>query len=93
MKTGRIRTLRVRVANATRWVEVLTEAGYKASFRGPGTAYTGFCGGCADPGCCQQHDSRYNPHLWGSLEVNTSGKEAHRLWVASGGGEKDHADF
>lgn len=85
MKKGRIRSIRVRTINAERWVAVLTGAGYTARFLGPGTAFTGLCGGCSDPEHCAQHDSHYSPSDWGSLEVNTSGKEAHRLWVAATG--------
>lgn len=85
MKIGRIRTIRVRTKNASKWISVLTDAGYTATFLGAGTAYTGFCGGCSDPDHCPQHEARYKPEEWGSLEVNTSGKEAHRLWVAATG--------
>lgn len=79
---SKMRCVRVRVVNADRFVRALREAGFVASFQGPGTASVQLNGGCADPEHCDVHQSFWEPLEWGSIHTNASGRKAHRVFAA-----------
>lgn len=75
-----MRCVRIRTANAERFVSALRAAGFHAEFLGPGTASVTVNGGCADPEHCEVHPSFWEPHAWGSIHTNASGRKAHRVF-------------
>lgn len=76
-----MRRIRVKAENGERYAAILRAAGYHARWLGSFTASTtAFCG-CADPGCCAQHESSYRPAEWGSIETDASGRKAHALFA------------
>lgn len=78
-----MKSIRIRTANAAKMVAALKAAGFDATFRGPGTAYGSWNGGCSDPRCCLQHPGLGDP-AWGTLVTSASGTQAHRVWVEAG---------
>ena len=76
------RCIRVRTSNADRFVAALRPAGFRAYFKGPGTASVTLHGGCADPEHCPAHPSFWEPLEWGSIHTNASGRKAHRVFAA-----------
>ncbi|RLF67887.1 MAG: hypothetical protein DRN26_01130 [Thermoplasmata archaeon] len=73
--------VRVRVENGPRIVAALKAAGFEAEWLGPGTAHHSWMGGCSDSDCCPQHDCFKEPHKWGAIRTNASGRKAHRVIV------------
>jgi len=72
--------IRVRHETANRWVLILIDQGYKAHYKGSGTAKTELHNGCADPDCCIQHECADNPGDWGTVVTNATGNEAREAW-------------
>lgn len=80
-----MREIRVRAKNAAALAAALRAAGHEAEALPPGSADSGWYGGCSDPGCCDQHPGVVaHPERWCAIRTTASGRRAHQIWLAAG---------